>query len=197
MSSSTSLGIGQKPLITIRLGGILGRRFGRVHKLRVSTPGEAVRAISANQPEFRSFIERLGDRLTYFISTPSNRQGLEFADIKEPLRAKVITLRPRMAGAGGGFARILGGVALLAASFLIPGLGLGVKIAGIGLIAGGIAELMAPKPKKFEQDDRRTSSLSNNLAVAGYGEPVPIFLGGPALISGFKVASASIQSESF
>ena len=44
-------------LRTIRLGGVLGKRFGRVHRLAVDSPAEALRALSVIKAGFREFME--------------------------------------------------------------------------------------------------------------------------------------------
>ena len=43
-------------LTTIRLYGVLGTRFGRVHKLAVQTSAEAVKALCINQDGLESFL---------------------------------------------------------------------------------------------------------------------------------------------
>ena len=45
-------------LRTIKLGGVLGKKFGRVHKLAVATPAEAIRALCVLHHGFREFLER-------------------------------------------------------------------------------------------------------------------------------------------
>ena len=44
-------------LRTIKLSGFLGKKFGRVHRLAVDSPAEAIRALSVNINGFREFLE--------------------------------------------------------------------------------------------------------------------------------------------
>lgn len=49
-------------LKTIRLHGPLGAAFGRVHRLAVSSPAEAVRAMCALYPGFKAFLMQAKDK---------------------------------------------------------------------------------------------------------------------------------------
>ena len=200
-TNDTCLGLFQKPRIRVRLQGVLGRKFRRVHYFRVSSVAEAINALEANAPGFKAFLQRFNGRLDYAITTRQQRQGLAEDELHQPITERQIVIRPVACGSGGGFLRIIAGIGLIIASVAIPfaaaGGGTLLGLAGASLVLGGVAQLMAPKPDKFEEDDRQTSTLGNALAVATYGEPVPVLLGGPFLIKDMPVASASIQAESF
>ena len=99
------------------------------------------------------------------------------------------------------------GVALVAASFFIPGsaalavgalkVGIGSAVFGLGttLVLGGVAQLLSPVPKldvTTEQDPRRSYSFSGIQNTSRPGTPVPIVYG--ETLVGSIVISAAIDT---
>ncbi|HQT38706.1 MAG TPA: hypothetical protein PK231_04715 [Acidocella sp.] len=186
-------------LKTIRLGGALGREFGRVHRLAVASPAEAVRALCANFPRFRTYVEESDERGVGYRVLVNKADLPKLDDIHNPSGRAEIKIMPAIRGAGkGGIFEIFAGIALIAASF-IPGLnvalwaGASVTLAsmafsvGVSLVLGGVASLLSPHPKTPAQT--QASYLFNGpVNTSATGMPVPICYGnlivGGAVISG-------------
>ncbi|WP_234729710.1 tail assembly protein [Acidocella facilis] len=183
-------------LKTIRLGGALGQRFGRVHRLAVESPAEAIRALTANYPAFRQHLEE-SDRDGVGYRVKIGRDDLPSIDnLHAPSGQLEIRIIPVIRGAKSGLFEVITGIALIAASF-IPGapivLGGGVTLAslsfsvGVALTLGGVSQLLAPHPKTpaSTQASYLFGGPVNTLAA---GMPVPICYGnlivGGAVISG-------------
>jgi predicted phage tail protein len=183
----------------IKLYGPLAKFIGqRVLMADVATAAEAVRFLVANWPE----VERhMGDhhyRIT--VGGDDLEAGAQPEQLHYPAGRGEISIIPVVAGAGAA-ARIIAGVALVAASFLIPGsavvLGVGIKALtatiGVSLALGGVAQLLTPVPqtKKDEADPRKSFSFSGIQNVSRPGVPVPIIYG--EVLVGSIVISAGID----
>lgn len=95
---------------TVRLYGVLGVMFGRVHNLVVETPKEAIKALSITIPGFERFLQTAKDRgLTFSVFIGKRNIGkdeLEFQG-KEDIRVAPMILGSKKAGI---FQTILGAV---------------------------------------------------------------------------------------
>lgn len=180
----------------VRLLGAAGRKFGRVFYLAVSSPAEAVRAISVLRPDFRSWVLEQHDRGVAWRVVTDSPNGIEADDLLRGT-AEDIILAPVMIGAGGNVGNILKivvGIALIAASIFIPGgamifgtafgkLSLGVGLVGGALVLGGVAGLLTPTPKlsgpnlgdyggvqgRGGVENSRVEDLESNLFSRGQG----------------------------
>jgi predicted phage tail protein len=173
----------------------------RVFKADVANPAEAVRFLIANFPALE---RHMADQ--YYKVQVSDR-ALELGSAPDELHLPIgqqetISIIPVMAGAGA-TGRIIAGIALVAFSLLLPGVGkiiggaLMTKIGLFGgaLIIGGIAELLTPVPKigGAEDDPRKSYSFSGVQNVSRQGVPVPIVYG--EMIVGSIVISAGISTD--
>ena len=173
----------------------------RVFKADVANPAEAVRFLIANFPALE---RHMADQ--YYKVQVSDR-ALELGSAPDELHLPIgqqetISIIPVMAGAGA-TGRIIAGIALVAFSLLLPGVGAAIggaamtKIGLIGgaLILGGIAELLTPIPKigGAEDDPRKSYSFSGVQNVSRQGVPVPIVYG--EMIVGSIVISAGISTD--
>jgi len=183
----------------IKLYGPLAKFIGhRVLMADVATAAEAVRFLIANWP---SLEQHMADH-HYRVSVGDDDLpiGEQPEQLHYPVGAAEIKIIPVVAGAGAA-ARIVAGVALVAASFLIPGsaavLGIGLKALtasiGVGLALGGVAQLLTPVPQtaKDEADPRKSYSFSGIQNVSRPGVPVPIIYG--ETLVGSIVISAGID----
>ena len=173
----------------------------RVFKADVANPAEAVRFLIANFPALE---RHMADQ--YYKVHVSDR-ALELGSAPDELHLPIgqqetISIIPVMAGAGA-TGRIIAGIALVAFSLLLPGVGAAIggalmtKIGLIGgaLILGGIAELLTPVPKigGAEDDPRKSYSFSGVQNVSRQNVPVPIVYG--EMIVGSIVISAGISTD--
>lgn len=198
---------------TVRLYGHLGARFGRVHRLDVRTPAEAVRALCATREGFRAYL------LEHSAPGYRVRVGREARDL-EGLRLPAdadIRIVPVTAGAGRGLGSVLLGAALVAVGVMTGGFGAGLTLSsawaaggatfagylagniGMSLIFSGIAQALAPQPKTPGAPNRPESNPSyvfdGPVNTAAQGNPVPVCYG--RLIVGAQVVSAGIAAEEY
>jgi len=183
----------------IKLYGKLAKFIGhRVLEADVATAAEAVRFLVANWPE----VERHMADQHYRVSVGS--YDLEADELHHPAGAAPIKITPVVAGAGA-VARIIAGVALVAFSLLLPGVGAAIggaamtKIGLLGgaLILGGVAQLLTPTPTVAQgvdsQDDPRKSySFSGVQNTSRQGVQLPIVYG--EMVVGSVVISAGIDT---
>lgn len=185
----------------IKLYGQLAKFVGkRVLEADVATAAEAVRFLVTNWPE----LERHMADQYYRVSLDT--YDLSGDELHDPAGASTIRIAPVVAGAGT-VGRILLGVALIAASFFIPGsaalaigalkVGVGSAVFGLGvtMVLGGVAQLLTPVPKldaASEQDPRRSFSFSGIQNTSRQGTPVPIIYG--ETLVGSIVISAALDT---
>lgn len=183
----------------IKLYGRLAKFIGhRVLEADVATAAEAVRFLLANWPQLEG---HMNDQ-HYRVSV--GKYDLETEELHHPAGAAPISFVPVTAGAGA-TARIIAGVALVAFSLMLPGVGAAIggalmtKIGLLGgaLILGGVAQLLTPTPTVAQgvdsQDDPRKSySFSGIQNTSRQGTPLPRVYG--RMIVGSVVASAGIDT---
>ena len=183
----------------IKLYGKLAKFVGhRILEADVATAAEAVRFLVANWPA----LERHMADQHYRVSVGTYDLAAE--ELHDPAGQQEIKIVPVMAGAGA-VARIIAGIALVAFSLLLPGVGAAIggalmtKIGLIGgaLILGGVAQLLTPTPKvptgpDTQNDPRKSYSFSGIQNTSRQGVPVPIVYG--ETIVGSVVISAGIDT---
>jgi predicted phage tail protein len=183
----------------IKLYGRLAKFIGhRVLEADVATAAEAVRFLLANWPQLEG---HMNDQ-HYRVSV--GKYDLETEELHHPAGAAPISFVPVTAGAGAA-ARIIAGVALVAFSLLLPGVGAAIggalmtKIGLLGgaLIIGGVAQLLTPTPTvpqgvDSQDDPRKSYSFSGIQNTSRQGTPLPRIYG--RMIVGSVVASAGIDT---
>jgi len=154
----------------------------------------------------------------YRVSTGNFDLSLD--ELHYPAGQEEVRIVPVVVGAGGSTGKILLGIGLIAASFLLPGAGAfgttsifgvsaaqgGAVLAGIGtalsvvgasLVLGGVAQLLSPVPKvaqgvDTQNDPRKSYSFSGIQQTSRQGVPVPIVYG--KTLTGSVVISAGIDT---
>jgi predicted phage tail protein len=168
----------------IKLYGQLAKFIGRrVLEADVATAAEAVRMLVANFPGLE---QHMADQ--YYRVTVGT-YDLAVDEIHDPAGQQDIKIMPVVAGAGA-TAKIIIGVALVAFSLLLPGVGAAIggalmtKIGLLGgaLILGGVAQLLTPVPKVTQgsgsdNDPRKTFNFSGIQQTSRQGVPVPAVYG--------------------
>ncbi|MEL6959708.1 MAG: tail assembly protein [Pseudomonadota bacterium] len=184
----------------IFLHGALGQRFERHIRLDVVSPAEAVRALSMMLPGFNDHVEARSYQVFRGcaedgVSLTPQDLHIRFADTETELH-----IVPEASGAKrGGFAKVITGALLIAASFAIPGAGafLGGALPRIGasMIFGGIAQAFSPQGNtNYEDREQPTSDLfTGPVNVSTPGAPVPVLFGECEV--GSVVISAAIHVE--
>jgi len=165
----------------VKVYGALRERLGQCRfELNVATPAQAVKALCVNFPGLDKWlIDSEQDGVAYRVrvgkeeATPSDLSvlGLPWSE------REVFSITPVIAGAGGrGFGSVIFGIALIGASFLLPGAGLfgatglfgaggagivgvsstavltattvGTALSAVGaaLVLGGVSQMISPTP---------------------------------------------------
>lgn len=187
-------------LKTIKLYGILAKKFGKEFHLAVDNTREAMRALCVQVQGFEHFMLH------------AHEQGLEFAVFQDEQNigeteldmntsAKVIKVVPKVKGAGGNgvLQTILGAVmVVVGAVALYFGQAWGSNLigAGIGMMIGGVAMMLMPKIDNQDQNqdgNKANKGFGGAVTTVAQGNPVPV-LYGQREVGGF-IASAGQYPE--
>ena len=183
--------ISPQPLVVlVKLYGVLGARFGRVHHLAVASCAEAIHALGVKIPGFKRFMRLSEERgLTYAVFRgKQNLSEDEVAmrqDTTEPIRIAPIVVGSK----GGGLFATIAGLALIAIGAFTGQYYL--AIAGAGLMLGGIAMSMSPSPvgvlDKEGDGNKPSYAFGGAVTTTAQGRCKPLLYGerdiGGALIS--------------
>ncbi len=189
----------------IELGGVLGKTFGKTHQRLISTIHEATRALSATINGFEKYMitsKRRG--LTFAIFRGKKNIGED--DLGYPVTEDVIRIVPVIIGSkkAGLLQTILGAVlvavgvvmTVLSGGTASP-LAAGLMTSGIGMMAGGVIQMLSPQPgglaSKQSADNQASYAFGGVTNTAAQGYPVPL-LYGERLIGG-AIISAGIYVE--
>ncbi|KWU26774.1 tail assembly protein [Burkholderia cenocepacia] len=183
----------------VRLYGIAGARFGRVHRLAVSSTAEAVRALSVLIPGFRKFLLDARDNgLTFAVF--NGRRNLTEDDLSAPVGSDAIRIAPVIIGSkSGGLFQTIFGAALMVVGAVASFYGQpwGAQLMGLGasMALGGIVQMLSPQQAGLAGAADNGTSYYFNGAVnsAAQGEPVPLVYG--EMVVGSKVVSSGIYTE--
>lgn len=192
-------------LTTIRLYGALGARFGRVHKLAVQTSAEAVKALCINLDGLESFLMNAKKNgMTFAVFRGKRNIGIE--DYQNLAGNSDIRIAPVIEGAkkAGLFQTILGAV-MIVAGIVVTGMtfwsagviGAGMVSAGIGMMAGGIYQMLSPQPKglqgRDDPDNKPSYAFGGSVNTLAMGNPVALLYGEREI--GGAIISAGIVAE--
>lgn len=205
----------QPALREVRLYGHLGRLFGRLHRLSVRTPAEAVQALCAVLPGFdRAFLGRDGmAQYHVFVGRGARRNSIAQDEADEPVGAlQPIRLVPVVAGCkkGGLFNILLGAALFFGAPYLAGAFGVfgssslayaaagALGMVGKALILGGISELISPQPQSSPGNSGATEASAGFNGPANQvaqGGPIPLGFG--RYICGSVVVSQGLSTDEF
>ena len=189
-------------LKTIKLYGVLGKKFGKEFHLAVESTREAVKALSVQVPGFEQFMLTAHEQgLTFAVFQDDENIGEDQIDFETG--AKVIKIVPKVKGAGGLFQTILGAILIVGGIFtggLSTGLGVALIGAGVGMAVGGIAMMLMPKVDTL-QDQNQDGNKANKgfggaVTTIAQGNPVPI-LYGQREVGGFIVNAGQFAVDTF
>lgn len=198
-------------LRTVRLSGELGREFGRYHRFDVKSPAEAVRALCANFKGFAEFVAGSAERgIGYRVLADRTPRRLD--EIHDHTPADTITICPVLtaAGSGKGIGMIAAGIALVAASFFLPGAGVlagavlsQISLSGIAfslgasLLLGGITSVLSKPPSLSEAkttENKPSYHFNGPVVSDGQGGAVPVGYG-RAIVGGVVIAGEQVAEE--
>ncbi|KTI01728.1 bacteriophage lambda tail assembly I [Enterobacter ludwigii] len=192
-------------LTTIRLYGALGARFGRVHKLAVQTSAEAVKALCINFDGLEDYLMNAKKNgMTFAVFRGKRNIGVQ--DFQELAGDSDIRIAPVMEGSkkAGLFQTILGAV-MVVAGIVVTGLSWGYAApvggamisAGIGMMAGGIYQMLSPQPKglqgRDDPENKPSYAFGGSVNTLAMGNPVALLYGEREI--GGAIISAGIVAE--
>ena len=197
----------QELMTQIELGGVLGKTFGKTHHRLISTVHEATRALAATVPGFEKYMitsDRRG--LTYAVFRGKKNIGKD--DLGFPVTKEVIRIVPVVIGGkkAGVLQTILGAVLVVVGAVVgvmtswtgVGGvIGSGMVTAGIGMMAGGVIQMLSPQPgglaSKQSADNQASYAFGGVTNTAAQGYPVPLGYGRRRI--GGAIISAGIYVE--
>lgn len=181
---------------TIRLYGKLGALFGRVHRLAVKSPAEAVYALGKLYPGFNTYLSEAKSKgLAFAVFVGKANIGVN--QLHNPPGDKDIRIAPVAIGRKGGggiFMAIIGVVLIVVGAFTgnAP-----LMMAGGGMLIGGVMMSMSPQQKGLGTNDKAENRPSYNFNGAvnteAQGHCVPLAYG--EVMVGSAVISAGIYTE--
>jgi predicted phage tail protein len=196
----------ENQLRTIRLYGVMGRTLGRVHKrkLEIGSPAEAVQAMMHTVPGFSRFLTRSRDMGLAF-TVFAGKRNLGEGDLRTPVEAdEDIRIAPVLRGRKQGVFQVILGAVLIVVGLYIGvqsggtagAIAQGLVATGIGMIAGGVVQMLTPLPRTTKSSDKpgqqANTSFNGPVNTVAQGNSVPVFYGGPMPV-GSVVASAGIR----
>ena len=189
---------------TLRLGGELGEKFGKVHRnLHITTVGEAIRYLSANFHGFSSYMNN--DKQTMYEVWDGEYNCDVTAEEFSMQGSKDIKITPHIAGAGAGARIVLGAVLMVVGWIFTPvtgGVSLGLSswggmMMGIGasLVLGGVIELLSPKSSLSSTSTDSSESYLFSGAKNDTQQGAGIYVGYGEMEVGSQVISATITTK--
>lgn len=189
-------------LKTIKLYGILAKKFGKEFRLDVENTREAMRALSVQVPGFEHFMLHAHEQGLEF-AVFQDKQNISETELDMSTSAKVIKVVPKVKGAGGVVQTIIGAV-LVVVGIVVTGMSFGsagavgaaLIGAGVGMMVGGIAMMLMPKIDNQDQNqdgNKANKGFGGAVTTVAQGNPVPV-LYGQREVGGF-IASAGQYPE--
>ncbi len=193
------------PATIIKLSGPLARLFGRTHRyfLERGTAEEAFSALRNTIDGFREAVLALQRRGLVFAIF-RNRENVG-ADKFELSGTRELRIVPVLRGSkrGGILQTIVGVVMIVAGIFLLATpFGAPLIAAGIGMVAGGVVQMLSPQPKGLKTsaapENQPSYAFGSAKNTTASGNPVPMCYGrrrwGGAIISaGIYAEDASLS----
>lgn len=190
---------------TIRLYGVLGATFGRIHRLAVDSPQEAIKALCTLIPGFQKFILESKERgLTFAIF--EGRKNLSKDDLTLLSNGNDIRIAPVVIGSkkAGVFQTILGAVLVAVGAVMtyISGgvaspLAAGLMMSGASMMLGGVVQMLSPMQgglaSRQDPDNKPSYAFGGPVNTIAQGNPVPILYGRRRI--GGAIISAGIYAE--
>jgi predicted phage tail protein len=192
-------------MVTVYLYGELGRLFGKVWRLDVSSPKEAIRAIQMNGMKIYEYLidkANLGTEYRVLLDGKDFDSELE---VQVPIKKhKTYHFIPVPQGGEGLWQAIIGAVLIvvgIAVNYFSGGslalLGNALIMSGIAMFLGGVFQLLFPPSSAKAQEAEKSGSRPNYLFsgivnTTRQGGPVPVGYG--RMIVGSQLISAGITT---
>ncbi|MBP1314534.1 tail assembly protein [Herbaspirillum sp. 1130] len=188
-------------LKTIRLYGNLGARFGRVHRLAVSSAREAVKALCVLLPGFERELMTAHTRGVVY-SVFLGKANITVEQLAYPAGSDDIRIAPILRGSkqAGALQTIVGAIIVVVGAvvnYFFPGSGVPIMQFGLAMMAGGVVQMLVPQKGGTSTQDQPDNAASYNfngaVNTSAQGNPVPLGYG--TMMCGSAVISAGIFAE--
>lgn len=185
---------------TIKLGGVLGKRFGREYVLDIHGVRDAMSALCNMRPGFEQFLRQAEERGLVFAVFVDERNIAEAELDLSDSSAGDIRIMPIIQGSKqAGMFQTLLGVALIVAGMFTGGttsaLGMGLLATGAAVGLGGVVQMLSPTTKANTSDRNEDG---NNPSYGFGGAVTTIAQGNPyPLLYGEREIGGAIESGGF
>lgn len=179
-------------LTKVILEGPMGKVFGRTWNLSVNSPNEALRMIDANKPGVFTWIRSNLEKYSHYKVICEYEDGRKeyLKEDEYPMERKCKSIRfvPIVQGSGGVFQAIVG-VVLIVVGVIWPNPALVAM--GVGMLIGGVAAMLAPKPKKDDssRSDKTSYYFDGPANTTMQGVPVQLVYG-KCLVGSHAISAA-------
>lgn len=198
-------------LKTMRLKGLMAKKFGAVHKYHVADLRELLRAMCSQVPGFKKYVSNAhlnGIRFAFF----SGKDNIGLQEFDMSSSATEFEMEPIIEGSkrGGVLQVVIGAVALVAAyftagaSFAVLGVTASTvttALTGLGLsmALGGVVQMLTPQPKynigaSSSTDNKPNYAFGAPVNTVAMGYPIPL-LYGTREIGGAIISAGSYTSD--
>lgn len=202
-------------LKTMRLKGIMAKKFGRVHRFHVADLRELIRAMCSQVPGFKKYVSNAhfnGVRFAFF----SGKENISLQEFDMCSASAEFEMEPIIEGSkrGGTLQIIIGAVAIVAAFFTagasfaaFAGISAAAAAAtttaltglGISMLLGGVVQMLTPQPKfnvgaSSSTDNKPNYAFGAPVNTVAMGYPVPV-LYGEREIGGAIISAGSFTSD--
>lgn len=172
---------------TIKLGGVLGKKFGKQFTLDVHSFRDAMAALCMMKPGFEKYLRTAEERgLVFAVFVDERNLGEQELDLVGSDNGD-IRIQPIVQGSKqAGMFQTLLGVVLIVAGLFTGGttstLGMGLLAAGAAVGLGGVVQMLSPTTKasaESKNDDGNNPSFGFGGAVTtiAQGNPYPLLYG--------------------
>jgi predicted phage tail protein len=164
------------------LEGDMGEKYGRVAEVKATTVREVIQYLDANHSGVKEYLLDKHDKNIGFTIKIADEYVEDDRELLLPLDKGDIVITPVPVGSSGAIKTILGiilvvvGYILQATPFFV--VGQWMIGAGLGLMAMGIAEMMAPDPATDNAVENKEGYLFQGAQqIIPEGNPVPVLYG--------------------
>lgn len=160
----------------IHLHGILGQKYGKLHKFSIKEPNDVVRALEANHEDFTKDLKNLlKDNIVYSIV--ADNQWIQGNSYSKKDKIKRIDFVPTILGSG-------------VVTAIVISLVISVASAVYSYVQAGKQQYpQIPGAEGVSSVNSRSLSFSNRENITEQGNPVPLVYGR------MKIGSSVIQSS--
>ncbi len=162
------------------LEGDMGEKFGKVAEVKAATVREIIQYLDANHDGVKDYLLEKDKQKIAFKIKIADQYVEDDRELLLPLDKGDIIITPIPVGAKGAFKAIMGAILVVVGFSLGWATPWGAALIGIGLglMAGGIAEMMAPDPATDNDEDQKEGYLfQGSEQSVPEGNPVPVLYG--------------------